>query len=151
VQYWICVTAIDNWERIENENVWAVGERGIKKIKKVLPADKLVFYLKNPVKAIAGIYEASSSMYIERRTPMWKGQLYPYRIKIRPLKRVIIERELPDRKILLGLSEIIGLMTSLHTLAALQGKSMIQITGAEFRIINSLLSRKTKETARKAA
>ena len=106
--------------------------------------DKLVFYLKNPVKAIVGIYEVKSSMYVDKRNFLWKNQLYPYRIRIEPIKRVIEVKNLAGTGNLLSLSEIIGKITGLRSLSALQEKSMVAITAAEFRIMNSLLTNRHK-------
>jgi len=90
--YWLCITNRENWEIIKKNNIWGVSERHKNIIIKVKKGDKLVFYVKQKVHGknkypsiIAGIYEVASEPYRDE-TPIFKGEIYPWRIKIRPIK-----------------------------------------------------------------
>lgn len=95
--YWLCITNRENLEVVKKYNVWGVSERYKNTIMKVAKGDKLVFYVKQEVKGkekyppiIAGIYEVISEPYIDD-TKIFKGDVYPWRIKIRPIKLGEIE------------------------------------------------------------
>lgn len=120
--------------------------RALKQIKKAMPGDKLVFYLKSPVKAIVGIYEVASSMYVSEET-LWKDRLFPYRVKIMPIRKVYaLKNGTLYFENSLRLLKLIGKLKSLSCLAALQGRSMIPITESDFNLIDSTLRKKARAT-----
>lgn len=92
---WICVTTRENWWIIKEKNVWGVPSRSKKVIESVKKGDKLVFYVIQSKEddeiqpsRIVGVYEAVSESYYDD-TPLfesYKGKVFPYRIKIKPIK-----------------------------------------------------------------
>lgn len=92
---WICVTTEENWRIIREKNVWGVPSRSKKVIESVRKGDKLVFYViqskeddKKLPSRIVAVYEAASESYYDD-TPLFKSykrKMFPYRIKIKPIK-----------------------------------------------------------------
>jgi len=98
MNYWLCITTEENWNVIKEKNVWGIGEKFRKTIQKIKPGDKLVFYLVQTKKGdeiipsrIVGIFEAVSETYKESNR-IFKSKsksgdiIYPYRVKIKPIK-----------------------------------------------------------------
>ena len=141
MQYWLCITSLANWDIIEKESLWAVKTQAQKRIKKVEPGDKLVFYVKSPVQAIAGIYEAVSKVYIDAEQLPWDDGPYPCRIRIRLVGKVRNLKGTFKERNLLRLPTLIRKLKSVRSLPALQGKSMIAIAERDFRFIQLLLEK----------
>jgi predicted RNA-binding protein len=81
MKYWLCITNETNWEIIKSKNVWGVSDRHKDKINMVGKGDKLIFYVK-PMK-VGGIFETISKPFREE-IPIFEGELYPNRVKIKP-------------------------------------------------------------------
>jgi|GEM_PF-110056 len=98
MKYWFCITTEDNWKVIRDKNVWGVPERHKNIIAKVKPGDKLLIYAKqekigDELKESRGvaIYEVLSEVFRDSKkifkTPKGMGnEVFPYRIKIKPIK-----------------------------------------------------------------
>lgn len=136
--YWLCVTNRANWEVIKKNNVWGVSDRHKKVIMSVSVGDKLVFYLKQEIRGkekhppvIAGIYEVASEAYRDE-TEIFEGGLYPWRIKIKPVKLGQIEFKplIPKLKFIRNKERWTG-----H----LMGRAMIPLPVEDYELISSLL------------
>ena len=96
--YWLCITNNANWKVIREKNIWGVSERHKNTIAKVKPGDKLAIYLKqekigNEIKEsrIVAIYEVTSNPFKESTKifsskGVKNSEIFPWRIKIRPIK-----------------------------------------------------------------
>ena len=98
MRYWLCVTDKKNWEVMRKTKIWGVSKNRRHTIQKVKRGDKLVIYLKEervgdellPSRIVA-ICEAESEAFISHRKifnpPRKKiNEIFPYRIKIKPIK-----------------------------------------------------------------
>jgi len=91
MRYWLCVTNQENWEVIREKNIWGVEERHRNSILKVKPGDRLLIYVMGTKKEnetlpprIVAAYEAVSEVFTDS-SRLFKGKLYPLRIRLRPI------------------------------------------------------------------
>jgi len=96
--YWLCITNDENWEVIKKRNIWGVSERHKNTIGKVKKGDKLLIYVKqgkvnDEVKPsrIVGAYEVVSNVFrdstrIFSSKGFIKNEVFPYRVRIKPIK-----------------------------------------------------------------
>ena len=136
--YWLCITTRENWEVIKDKNIWGVSERHKKTIMTVKIGDKLVFYVKQEVRgkeklppAIVGIYEVASEPYKDE-TEIFKGGLFPWRIRIKPIKTGYLEFKplIPKLKFIKNKDAWTGY---------LMGRAMRQIPEEDYKLIFDLL------------
>lgn len=90
MNYWMCIVNRKNWEIIKDSNIWGVSERHKHLISLVKNGDKIIFYITREM-VFSGIYEAISKVYLDKDRlfepiKAYKAEVFPYRIKIRPLK-----------------------------------------------------------------
>jgi len=131
MKYWLCITNEANWEIIKTKKVWGVIDRHKGKIAMTREGDELIFYIK-PMR-IGGIFEVISKPFREE-TPIFKGEIYPRRVKIKPI--VISKRFLEFRPFINKLHFIVRKrMWGGH----LQGKAMILIQKEDFELIKEKL------------
>jgi predicted RNA-binding protein len=96
--YWLCITTGENWQIINQKNVWGVPERHKNTIAKVKSGDKLLIYLKQErdkdkiiEPRIVAVYEAVSEVFkdskrIFKSPPGMGNETFPLRIKLKPVK-----------------------------------------------------------------
>ena len=135
--YWLCITNRENWEIIKKHNIWGVSERHRRMIAQVRKGDRLVIYVKQEIRgkekypsAIVGIFEAVGEVYKDE-TEIFKGGVYPWRVKIRPIKlgEVNFKNLVPKLSFIRNKERWSG-----H----LVGRAMIKISGEDYRIIESM-------------
>jgi len=109
MKYWVCVTTQDNWEIIKSKNVWGVTERAKNILSRVAVGDRLIFYVIQTRKdgevipsRLVGIFEVASKPYYDDKPVFktYKGNIFPHRIKIKPVKifsKPIIFKDLVDK------------------------------------------------------
>lgn len=109
MRYWICVTTQDNWEIIKRKNVWGVTERAKNILSRVSVGDRLIFYVIQTRKdgevipsRLVGIFEVASKPYYDDKHVFktYKGNIFPHRIKIKPVKifsKPIIFKDLVEK------------------------------------------------------
>lgn len=143
--YWLCITNSENWEVIRKENVWGVADRHKNTISKVNLGDKLVIYgiqekigddrILEP--RIYGIFEVISKVYRDAKKifKSRRGELYPNRVKIKPIK-------IPDNPIefkpIIEKLEFIKNKKKWNT--HLFGRAMREIPEKDFKTIEELMS-----------
>ena len=136
--YWLCITTRENWEVVRRNNIWGVEERHRKVISRVNVGDKLVFYVKQEVHGkeklppmIVGIYEVLSKPYRDD-TKIFKDRLYPWRIKIKPIKIGEVEFKplIPKLKFIKNKDGWTGY---------LMGKAMREIPEEDYNLLNRVL------------
>ncbi len=146
MSYWICITTRENWEIIKKEKIWGVPERHKNTIRKVKPGDKLIFYLRQErvdkevlPSAIAGIMEASSEVFLDRKrifkgSPRDSKEIFPYRVKLKevkiPERPVEFKPLIPKLKFIKNKSKWAG-----H----LMGKAMREIPEEDYKLIEKAL------------
>lgn len=140
--YWICITNEENWKVIRERNVWGVSERHKNTIAKVKSGDKLLIYLKqerdgDAVKEprIVAIYEAVSEVFRDSsrifKTPQnMRGEIFPVRIKIKPIK--IFDKPVEFKPLIPKLKFITN-KRKWH--GHLMGRAMREIPKEDYRVI----------------
>lgn len=83
MNYWLCITNLENYNIAVSKNVWGVKEKYLYKIEKLAIDDYIVFYILG--RRIGGVFKVSSK-YFEDRDNVFDGGVYPIRIKIKPIK-----------------------------------------------------------------
>lgn len=77
----------DNIEKCMQENIFGcnAGRGGVNvtRLSELLPNDKIIFYATGIAK-FAGIAEITESIY-EDEAKIWDNDIYPYRVKIKPV------------------------------------------------------------------
>jgi len=138
ILYWLCITTRTNWEVIKKQNVWGVAPRHLRTLQRVKVGDILVFYVKQEVEksvkrpsAIVGIYEVVGKPFRDE-TPIFSGGVYPWRIRIKPLKTGEVEFKplIPKLKFIVNKKGWTGY---------LMGKAMRPLPEEDYRLIEGLL------------
>ena len=129
--YWLCILTPENYEIVRKELIWGVEDRHRNKIQQVKKGDKLVMYVIGE-KKIKGIYEATGEAYREEKQ-IFKGGLYPNRVKLKKVKEGDVDIEKIREK--LELFKGLGPRWALK----LRGKAMIQITEKDHKTIETFL------------
>lgn len=94
---WLCITTEDNWNVVRQRNVWGVAERHANTIARVKPKDKCLMYVMTTKKnreiippRIVAAYEVASEVSRDTtrifKSPPYKNEIYPLRIKLKPIK-----------------------------------------------------------------
>ena len=142
MKYWLCITTEDNWKVIREKSIWGVPERHKNAISKVKPGDNLVIYVKqerinNEVKEprIVAVYEVASEVFKDSRkifkTPKGMGnEVFPYRIKIKPIK--IFKKPIEFKSLIPKLKFITN---KRRWSGHLMGKAMREIPKEDFELI----------------
>ena len=89
---WICVTNRANFEVVKGKGIWGVTDRYSNKIAEVKSGDTLIFYLMQERSesgdilptAIGGAFVAKSKVFKDSKK-IFKGEVYPNRIRVEPL------------------------------------------------------------------
>ena len=89
--HWIFVTGEENWPTIRDMGVYGIKEKWRGLIQRVKPGDKVAIYLKARSKdgeripaQIVGLFEVTSEPF-ESRERIFRGAVYPLRVKLRPI------------------------------------------------------------------
>ena len=136
--FWLCITTRANWEVIKTKNIWGVEPRHLKTLQRVKVGDKLVFYVKQEVRGreklpsmLVGIFEVISKPFKDE-TKIFTGGLYPWRIRIKPIKlgEVKFKPLIPKLKFIKNKSGWTGY---------LMGKAMREIPEEDYKLIESLM------------
>ena len=88
VNYWFCVTNMDNWNIVKKRKTWGVSDRHKGQMEKVELGDILAFYVKG--NQLAGTFKAISKPFksdevIFNSTGFIKAEQFQYRVKLEPL------------------------------------------------------------------
>jgi len=136
MKYWLCVTNQENWEVIREKNIWGVEERHRNTISKVKPGDRLLIYVMGTKKEnetlppkIVAAYEAVSEMFTDS-SRIFKGKLYPLRIRLRPI--AIFSKPLDFRGLVAKLSFI---RNKRMWVGHIRGKAMREIPKGDFETV----------------
>jgi len=132
-KYWLCILTPENYEVVKRELVWGVTSRHKNKIMQVEPGDQLVMYVIRE-KKIKGIYEAVSKPY-EDKTEIFQGGVYPYRVKLKLVKK---SEEGIDIRELVPELELFKRKDS-RWAGVLRGRAMIEITEKDYKTIENKL------------
>jgi predicted RNA-binding protein len=129
-KYWICAINDTNWQIVKNLKIWGVQQTHINKIKKVNPGDFFIFYVvKN---GLGGIFKVTSSFFKEEKS-IFKGGLYPYRIKLEPVK--ILDKPANFKKLV---SKLIFIKNKKYWTSYFR-HTMVTINEVDFNTIKSSL------------
>ena len=136
MKFWLCITNEDNWEVIREKNVWGVEERHRNAISTVKPGDKLLIYVMSTRKGeeilpprIVAVYEAVSEVFRDSER-IFKGKLYPLRIRLRPI--VVFPKPLDFRELVPKL----GFIKNKKGWAGhIRGKAMREIPEEDFNTV----------------
>jgi len=136
MKYWLCVTNQENWEVIREKNIWGVEERHRNTISKVKPGDRLLIYVMGTKKEnetlppkIVAAYEAVSEMFTDPSS-IFKGKLYPLRIRLRPI--AVFSKPLEFRELIPKLSFI---RNKRMWVGHIRGKAMREIPKGDFETV----------------
>ncbi len=86
--YWICVIDKNNLKIAIKQSTYGVKEKGYNKIKKLKEGDKILFYILG--KKIGGTFKIESKSFHADKN-IFHSDLYPYRVKISQIKRLVIK------------------------------------------------------------
>jgi len=139
--YWLCITNEENWKVIKAKNIWGVPGRHKSTISKVKPGDKLLIYLKQEKigdelkePRIVGVFEVASEVFEESsrifKAPRGSNEVFPYRIKIKPIK--IFDKPLEFKPLIPKLKFI---KNKRNWSGHLKGKAMREIPEEDFELI----------------
>ena len=141
MKYWLCITTEENWKVIKEKNIWGVSQRHKNTIAKVKPGDKCLIYVMSTRKnkevippKIVGAYEVISEVFEDRsrifKSPPGKSEIYPYRIKLKPIK--IFEKPLDFKSLI---PELKFIKNKKRWTGHIQGKAMRGIPKEDYESI----------------
>ena len=141
MKYWLCITTEENWKVIKEKNIWGVSQRHKNTIAKVKPGDKCLIYVMSTRKnkevippKIVGAYEVISEVFEDRsrifKSPPGKSEIYPYRIKLKPIK--IFEKPLDFKSLI---PELKFIKSKKRWTGHIQGKAMREIPKEDYESI----------------
>ena len=141
MKYWLCITTEENWKVIKEKNIWGVSQRHKNTIAKVKPGDKCLIYVMSTRKnkevippKIVGAYEVISEVFEDRsmifKSPPGKSEIYPYRIKLKPIK--IFEKPLDFKSLI---PELKFIKNKKRWTGHIQGKAMREIPKEDYESI----------------
>lgn len=82
VNYWMFIINEQNWKIVIKENI--IGSKNKNKIISIEKNDIVVIYVKSPLAAITGFFKVINNY--NDNTRIFTGELYPYRLKLNPIK-----------------------------------------------------------------
>jgi len=136
MSYWLCITDQENWEVIKKHNIWGVEERHRNAIAKVKPGDRLLIYVMGTKKdnetlppRIVAAYEAASGPFRDSER-IFKGKLYPLRIKLKPV--AVFSKPLDFRELVPRLGVI---KNKKKWVGHIRGKAMREIPEKDFELV----------------
>jgi predicted RNA-binding protein len=136
MRYWLCVTNQENWEVIREKNIWGVEERHRNTISKVRPGDKLLVYVMTTKKEneslpprIVAAHEVVSEVFTDP-SRIFKGKLYPLRIRLRPI--AVFPKPLDFRELVPKLGFI---KNKRMWVGHIRGKAMREIPKGDFETV----------------
>jgi predicted RNA-binding protein len=136
MKFWLCITNEENWEVIKEKNVWGVEERHRNAIAAVKPGDRLLIYVMSTKKEketlpprIVAAYEAASGVLRDSER-IFKGKLYPLRIRLKPL--AVFPRPVDFRELVPKLGFI---KNKKGWVGHIRGKAMREIPEVDFETI----------------
>ena len=141
--YWLCITSRENWNVVQQQEVWGVAERHRNTIQKVKIGDHLLFYLMSELKngqrlesALGGRAEVTSDVFRDTKrifssnSVKKRTEVFPLRINltaVRPFKEEVLFKPLiPDLEFIKNKRKWSG-----H----IQGKAMRMIPEKDFQTI----------------
>lgn len=134
--YWLCITNSENWEVTRSKLVWGVSDRHRRTLARVKKGDFLVFYKVMEASGdeihppqVVGAFRAASNPFYDAK-PVFKGDLYPHRVRVEPY--VVPEKPVNFRDLIPKL-EFIKNKRRWHT--HLFGRAMRQIPERDFELI----------------
>ncbi len=80
--YWMFIINQENWEIVKKTNI--VGSKYINKVKSITKNYIIVVYIIKPLCSIVGMFGVVEN-YTDSKS-LFKGGLYPYRLKLTPIK-----------------------------------------------------------------
>ena len=86
---WLCLTTLENYRVTESKNIWGVRRKYKNRLSRLKMGDKVIFYILG--KKIGGMFKVNSEVY-EDTDKIFSGGIYPYKIKLEPIK---LPKELP--------------------------------------------------------
>lgn len=89
--YYIAVTNDDNWPTVKGKHIWGLPEGRENLIKRLKRGDYLFIYLMSSKRGdeflpsrVAGLFQVASDPYRDSKR-IFKGRLYPNRVKLKPI------------------------------------------------------------------
>jgi len=141
VNYWLCVTNEDNWNKVKDQKIWGVPEkRGRRQIEAVKPGDHLVFYV--IPKRIGGIFKAISEPFEDKEksvfswTDFGRYEFFPYRVKLEPV--ILAKQPIPVDKLIGKLS----FSKREKRWSVFLRRAMLQITKCDYESLRALIIKK---------
>jgi len=140
--YWLCITNEVNWKVMREKNIWGVPERYKNTIAKVKPDDKPLIYVRkekvnDEVKEprIIGVYEVISEPFkdstkIFNSKRLKRKELFPYRVKIKPIK--IFDKPIEFKPLI---SKLKFITNKNRWIGHLTGRAMKKIPEEDFKLI----------------
>jgi len=141
VNHWLCILDRENFEVVKCKQVWGVSKRHKNQLMRVDVGDKLIFYLigekigdEKKDSAIGGTFEVISRPYEDHKpvfpSQITKGEVYPYRVKVKPL--LIPKEEVPFRPLI----ERLEFITNKRKWSGhLVGKAMREISERDYEVM----------------
>jgi len=138
MNYWLCLTNLENWQDIKSKNVYGFSERHRKKIEQLKKGDKIIIYIIS--KKLGGVFEVQD-LNPEKNIKFKTGE-YPHQIKLKPINVLKEPIKIDDKYEKWGILENLKLFNSGKARGGLLiGKSMIKLLKEDFSYINKLFSR----------
>ena len=131
INYWFCITSLDNFKITEEKNVWGVELRYKSQLDKIKKDDKIIFYIKG--RLINGIFQVSSAPFTDESKIFYGGK-FPYRIKLQSIKILHEPAQLTDKMIQdLDVFHLKGRQWKFR----FWGRTIVSISEKDFNYINS--------------
>jgi len=95
MNYWLCITNEENWNVVNEMNIWGASERGRNQLNRVEIGDILILYLKQEkvndeirTSRISGIFKVVTKPFWDDKrifTYRFKDETFPYRVRLEPM------------------------------------------------------------------
>ncbi len=132
--YLIFITSQENLPIINNKGVIGFKKRFLKSLKKLSMGDKVILYIKG--KKIRGLFEINSEV-VEDNKDLFEGDLYPLRLKLKKVG-TIKQKEFINQLI----PRLDFITNKKHWMGNFQGKSFINISKKDFKLLGDYLNEK---------
>ena len=80
--FWMFIISNENWDIVKTSNI--IGSNNRNRVNSIREGDKIVVYVKLPLSSIMGVFEVITTF--EENKKIFLGDIFPYRIKMKPLK-----------------------------------------------------------------